>query len=59
MTVTGKCPSEPVLPTQQIPLGYPIWSPAEAVSPVPSSQLPKFTEPGDTVTERIVGTTLR
>src|ERR1700759_2056533 len=48
VTAPGNCPSEPVLPTRQIPLGYPIWSPAEAVSPVPWVQLWKFTESGDT-----------
>src|ERR1700761_362086 len=31
----------------------------ETVLPAPPEQLPKSTEPGDTVTERIVGTTFR
>ena len=49
MTVIGKLAFGPLLPTQQIPFGYPIELAVDAVLPDPPVQLPKFTEPGDTV----------
>jgi len=47
----------PVPPTEQVAFGYPSEPCVESVAPLPPVQWPKLTEPGETVIDRMVGTT--